>query len=118
MAPMDAAAAQGRVALQHCAACAALQYPPRALCRICLSEDLAWTVAETIPGEILAITTLHHSFEPAHRDALPLRIGLVRLEVQQTAIAFVPDAEPGARITLRAALDAQGRAILTAETAT
>lgn len=116
MAPMDAAAASGRLALQHCAACGAAQYPPREICHVCLSADLAWTVTDQTAATVLAATTLHHSFEPSQRPALPLRIGLVQLQSGPSAVCFVPDAPAGAHVFVRASLDREGRAVLTART--
>lgn len=117
MAPMDAAAAEGRLALQHCAACGATQYPPRELCHVCLDPDLVWTIATAATGEVLAATVLHHSFEPEMRPRLPLRLGLVRLEQGPTIVCFLPAAEPGASVRVRAEADAHGRATLIAESA-
>jgi uncharacterized OB-fold protein len=117
MLPMDRAAAAGRVALQHCAACGAAQYPPRELCRVCLSAALDWTEAAQIDGEVLATTELAHSFEPDQRARLPLRIGLVQLPGGVRAVCFVPQAPAGASVTVGASLDAAGRAILPAESA-
>lgn len=116
MQAMDGAAARGRVALQRCEACGTAQYPPRELCQICLSPDLAWDVTDELPGVVSAATVLHHSFEADLRARLPLRIGLVRLDRGPDAVCFVPEAAPGTRVWVRAALDAQGRAVLTAET--
>lgn len=46
--------------LQHCQQCAAVNYPPRAVCRHCLSDKLLWQ--ETPPeGIILSTSELHHS---------------------------------------------------------
>ncbi len=116
MRPMDAAAARGALGLQHCAACGTIQYPPREICRNCLSDHLDWTEAPCESGEVLAATTLHHSHDPAFRARLPLRVGIVRLDRGATVICFLaPAAAAGARVTLRASLDQQGRAILTAE---
>ena len=42
-------------------------------------------------GEVLAATALHHSHEAAFRDALPLRVGLVRLDAGPTVVCFLAD---------------------------
>src|SRR5271155_1214932 len=39
---LTAAAARGRFELQVCLDCGAVQYPPREICRSCLSHRLAW----------------------------------------------------------------------------
>jgi uncharacterized OB-fold protein len=112
---MDAAAAKGRLALQHCAACDATQYPPRDLCTVCLSADLDWKVTDHAEGAVLAVTPIHHTNEPSFQPDIPLRIGLIALDAGPTAICFAPNAAPGSRVKIRAALDEQGRAVMTAE---
>ncbi len=112
MRPMDEAAAAGQVALQRCAACGAGQYPPRELCRSCLSDDLKWSVSGAASGELLARAEVHHSFEPGTR--LPQPVGLVRLGPGMTAVCFLDDGVAPGPVTVRAALDAAGRAVLTA----
>jgi uncharacterized OB-fold protein len=114
MRPMDEAAAAGKLAVQHCADCGAAQYPPRELCHHCLSAELVWTVVDTMEATVLATTPLHHSNEPAWRPHLPVRIGLVQLHTGPRAVCFIPEAEPGTRVTLRASLDDEGRAVMTA----
>lgn len=108
-------AASGRVALQRCTACGAVQYPPRETCGACLSDALEWRVSPREGGELLAATTLHHSFAPEFRPRLPLRIGLVRLDAGASAVCFLAaGCVPGARVGVTAAPDAVGRAVLTA----
>ena len=112
MRPMDEAAAAGHVALQHCEVCGAGQYPPRDLCRVCLSDQMAWTTADTVAGDLLCLTTVQHSFVPDTK--LPQPIGLVRLPMGETAICLLdPAVQPGA-VTIRASLDPAGRAVLRA----
>jgi uncharacterized OB-fold protein len=117
MRKMQDAASNGCIALQTCLACGTLQYPPRELCRVCLSDNFAWRTEPSVEGKILATTQIHHSNEAAFRPRLPLRIGLVQLSPGATALCFVPHAEPGASVQIRASLDPEGRAILTAECA-
>jgi len=51
---------QGVLKLQHCEACAAVNYPPREVCRNCLNDKLVWR--DTSPeGEILSVSELFHS---------------------------------------------------------
>ncbi len=112
MRPMDEAAASGQVALQRCEACGAGQYPPRELCHACLSDRLAWSTAPFAAGELLAFATVCHSLEPG--TALPQPVGLVRLGPAMTALCLLEaGTQPGA-VTVRARLDAAGRATLTA----
>ena len=103
------------IALQRCAACGRMQYPPRAFCGACLSDRIAAETVATATGTLLARTVLHHSQEPAFRPDLPLGLGLVQLEAGPIVLCFVPQSHAiGARLTLRATPGADGRALLTA----
>ena len=112
MQSMDAAAAQGRLALQHCTACGAGQYPPREICRACLSDQMAWTLEDAVRGRLLAQTSVQHSFEPS--TPLPQRIGLVRLAMGETALCFLDAAVQPGDVAVRARLDSLGRTVLMA----
>ncbi len=115
---MDEAAGRGALGLQHCRACGAVQYPPRALCRVCLADDFEWRETEHAAAEVLAAALLHHGFDAAQRDALPCRVGLVRLAPGAIAVAFLDaDVMPGQTVQVRAKLDAARRAVLEAVTA-
>jgi len=51
---------QGVLTLQHCEQCQTINYPPREVCRNCLSDRLVWR--DTAPeGEILSVSELFHS---------------------------------------------------------
>jgi uncharacterized OB-fold protein len=118
MQPMDAAAARGIVALQRCAACGRVQYPPRELCGVCLSDTLEWLESEAVEADLLAVTVLHHSHDPGFTAALPLRVGLARLAPEPVALVFLDaGCAPGMRVRLTAALDAEQRAVLHATAA-
>lgn len=100
------------IRLQTCAACGAHQYPPRDVCRTCLRDELVWT-EDSGRGQLVASTTLHRSLDPA--TALPLRIGTAALDAGVRVIAFIGEVQPGARVRLHAAADAEQRQIFTAE---
>lgn len=113
MAEMDRAAVAGQVALQHCPHCGALQYPPREVCVACLDDGLEWRITASVTGEVMATTVLHHSFDAALRDGLPLRVGLVRIESGPVAVCFLdPRCSGGDAVRLTAAVDGRGRAVL------
>lgn len=112
---LTAAAALGRFALQCCADCGEVQYPPREACGRCLSQRLPWR-AQTGEGELLAETRLHHSNDLFYRERLPWRLGLVRLDAGPTVMTHVHGdvgAAP-ARVTVGARLDKSGQAALIA----
>ena len=112
---VPACAGMTSISLQCCASCGAAQYPPRELCVACLSDALEWQTTEYIIGEVLAVTTLHHSHEATIRAILPLRTGLVRLEAGPTALCFVAnDCTPGTRVRVTAQVDSVGRTVLSA----
>lgn len=108
------AAAQGRFALQLCAACGTLQYPPREVCGACLSDDLPWReVPDT--GTLTALTTVHIAADPYFRERTPWRIGLVALACGPNVVAHLPaDIQPGAAVRMTLRLDAAGQGVMIA----
>jgi NAD(P)-dependent dehydrogenase (short-subunit alcohol dehydrogenase family)/uncharacterized OB-fold protein len=112
---LTAPAARGRFALQTCRDCGAVQYPPREVCRACLSGRLIWRPQDG-KGELVSETTLHVAQELYFRERLPWRIGLVRLDAGVSVIGYV-HASVGAapcRVRLETALDRAGQAALVA----
>ncbi len=112
---LTAAAARGRLELQHCSDCGAVQYPAREACHRCLSDRLAWRpVADA--GELIADTRIHVSQELFFRERVPWRMGLVRLDCGANVIAHVHRDCPAAptRVRVLNALDRAGQAVLTA----
>ena len=112
---LTAAAARGCFALQVCRDCGAVQYPPREVCRSCLSHRLVWRPQEG-KGELLTETTLRAAQELYFRERLPWRIGLVRLDSGVNVVAYL-HASVGAaprRVRVETALDRAGQAALIA----
>ncbi len=109
------AAALGRFELQRCPACGAVQYPPREACHRCLATELAWQPMSG-GGELLSETLQHHSQELFFRERGPVRLGLIRLDEGATVLAHLARDCPPApgRVTVRAALDRAGQAVLVA----
>lgn len=111
---LDMAAGQGRFALQTCAECGAVQYPPRDACHDCLSVDLPWR--DLSPrAEVLSVSTVHISQEPYFRERAPWRVGTLRLAAGPVVMAHLhPDLNAGdpARMALR--LDRAGRGVMVA----
>ncbi|WP_038202640.1 SDR family NAD(P)-dependent oxidoreductase [Xenophilus azovorans] len=110
---LTAAAAEGRFALQVCADCGALQYPPREACHRCLSPRLPWQ-AQTGEGELLAATTLAHSNDLFFRERLPWRLGMVRLDAGASVMVHLHGevGEAPCRVRVGARLDRAGQAVL------
>lgn len=125
---LTAWAAEGRFALQVCADCGAVPYPPREACHCCTSHRLRWQPQDGA-GRLLALTTLHHSNDLFFRERLPWRLGLVQLDAGPTVVAHLHGdvampASPGGssldpaaahpRVRVTARLDRAGRAVLIA----
>jgi NAD(P)-dependent dehydrogenase (short-subunit alcohol dehydrogenase family)/uncharacterized OB-fold protein len=109
-------AALGRLELQCCAACSAVQYPPREACVKCLSPELEWT-AMSGRGELVSETTLRHSQELFFRERVPWRLGLIRLAEGVSLVAHL-DSRCGPApcpVVVEAALDRAGQAALVAK---
>jgi NAD(P)-dependent dehydrogenase (short-subunit alcohol dehydrogenase family)/uncharacterized OB-fold protein len=112
---LTAAAAEGRFALQACADCGAIQYPPREACHACLSVRLRWRTQDGA-GTLLAQTTLHHSNDLFFRERLPWRLGMVKLDAGPTVVVHLHGDVDGApaRVRIGALLDRAGQAVLVA----
>ena len=112
---LTAAAARGRFELQVCKDCGAVQYPPREVCRTCLSHRLVWRPHDG-RGELLTDTVLHIPQELFFRERSPWRIGMVRLDGGVNVVAYVHntvDAAP-CRVRIETSLDRAGEAALVA----
>jgi len=112
---LTAAAARGAFALQVCADCGAVQYPPREACRDCLSTRLPWRVQDG-HGRLLSDTVLRHSQELFFRERAPWRLGLVQLDVGPTVVAHLHSevGDAPCRVRIAAALDRASEAVLVA----
>ena len=112
---LTAAAAVGRLELQRCTRCLAVQYPPREACHRCLSVQLKWVLQPGL-GQLISETTLFHSHEQYFRERLPWRIGLVKLDVGPVVVAHLHRSVPAApaAVLLTARLDEAGQAALIA----
>lgn len=106
---LAAAAAEGRFALQVCADCGTVQYPPRDVCGACLCDRLPW---RDVPrgGEVVAVTTTQIAGELFFRERAPWRTGLVVLDCGARIVAHLHGAvAAGSRVHLDLKLDQAGR---------
>ena len=111
---LSAAAAEGRFALQCCAECDTVQYPPRDACCNCLSTELPWKDISP-DGTILAETTVQTSTKLYFRERAPWRTGSVKLDVGPTLICHLHgDCERNGRVKLINRLDRSGQGVLLA----
>jgi NAD(P)-dependent dehydrogenase (short-subunit alcohol dehydrogenase family)/uncharacterized OB-fold protein len=110
---LTAAAAEGRFALQVCADCGAVQYPPREACRACLSDALPWR-DQSGAGELISHTLLRQSHEIFFRERVPWRLGMVKLDCGPTVVVHLHGdvGPPPTRARVGARLDKAGMAVL------
>jgi len=111
---LSAAAAMGQFALQSCAECGAIQYPPRDACDQCLCTDLPWKNISP-QGVILAETTIRTSTQLYFRERVPWRTGSVKLDAGPVIICHLHgDCERTGRVSLINRLDLSGQGVLLA----
>ena len=112
---LTVAAAEGRFALQVCAECGAVQYPPREACHACVSALLPWR-HQSGEGRLVAATTLHHSNDLFFRERLPWLLGLIHLDSGPSLMVHLHGdvQRPGQRVRVTARLDRAGRAVVIA----
>jgi len=110
---LTAAAAEGRLELQVCDCCGAVQYPPREACLRCVSPDLRWQ-PQSGEGTLLATTTLGHSNDLYFRERLPWRLGMVRLDAGPSVMVHLHGevGDAPTRVRIGARLDRAGQAVL------
>jgi NAD(P)-dependent dehydrogenase (short-subunit alcohol dehydrogenase family)/uncharacterized OB-fold protein len=111
---LTAMAAVGRFALQVCADCGQVQYPPRQVCGRCLGDDLPWRDVNPM-GALLAETKLHHANDLFFRDRVPWRLGVVGMDAGPSVVAHLAeDCRQGQRVKLSLNLDRGGHAVMNA----
>ncbi len=111
------AAAEGRFAIQRCAACDRFTYPPRDACPHCLSDKLPFVEAPT-GGALTALTTIHVSGDSYFRERTPWRTGIVTMDCGPRAIAHIHgDCSEGERVRLSLQLDRSGQPVVFANPA-
>jgi uncharacterized OB-fold protein len=111
---LTAAAAEGRFALQVCAECNTVVYPPREACPSCLSPRLPFQDVDA-GGTLLTETTVQVSPEPYFRERMPQRIGIVKLDAGPTVVAHLHgDVGTRARVRLELKLDRSGAPVMVA----
>lgn len=111
---LSVAAAEGRFALQICAECTTVQYPPRDACVACLSTDLPWRDVDPA-GMVLAQTTVQISATNYFRERGDWRVGMVLLDAGPSVVCHLPaGVVADMRVRLINRLDRAGQAVLIA----
>jgi hypothetical protein len=81
--------------VQRCRDCAAVRYPPRALCPTCLSAATDWVRASG-RGTVYSFTVTHQNHAPGFRDEVPYVLAFVELEegprLMTNIVGCAPDA--------------------------
>jgi uncharacterized OB-fold protein len=72
-------AAQGKLRIQHCAACGKPRHYPRYICDACHAFDTVWKDSSG-RGSVHSWTIAHHAFHPGFKDELPYTLVVVDLE--------------------------------------
>lgn len=111
---LSAAAAEGRFALQVCAECETVQYPPRDACVDCLNTHLMWRDVNP-NGTLLAETTVNISVNLYFRERGDWRVGMVQLDAGPSVVCHLhADCVAGARVSLLNRLDRSGEGVMVA----
>ncbi len=111
---LSVVAAEGRFALQHCAECGAVQYPPRDVCGACLGDTLVWRDTDTA-ATVLAETQVRASPDPYFRERLPWRMGSVKLAAGPVVLAHLAGgAGRGGDVRMELRLDRAGQGVMVA----
>jgi NAD(P)-dependent dehydrogenase (short-subunit alcohol dehydrogenase family)/uncharacterized OB-fold protein len=111
---LTAAAAEGRFALQVCADCSTVIYPPRDACPACLSASLPFQNVDP-KGTLVVETNVHVSTDPYFRERTPWRVGTVQLDAGPMIVAHLHgDAREGERVRLALKLDKSGAPVMIA----
>lgn len=73
------AAAEGRLIIQQCGKCNAIQYPPRQNCATCWHDQLNW-IESSGQGVIESFTIVERAPISDFRDKVPYVVAAVRLD--------------------------------------
>ncbi len=77
--PFWHAAREGRLLIQRCDACGAVQHPPGIACRACLGSELAWHEAAG-SRHVYSFTIVHRSMTAGFIGDEPYVVALVELD--------------------------------------
>lgn len=83
----------GKLLLQHCLGCSAVEYYQQALCRTCGSDRLEHHPASG-RGTVYAFSVVHRAPGPAFKDETPYAVLLVELEEGPRMISRLVGADP------------------------
>ena len=84
---------EGKLLLQHCQACAHVQYYQQAICRACGSDRLEHRAASG-RGKVHSFSVVHRAPGPAFKQDTPYAVILVELEEGPRMISSFVGADP------------------------
>lgn len=93
--PFWAAAREGHLLIQKCAACGYYNHPPRPACDRCLSTDLAFEPVSGF-GRVYSYTVMHQKNVQGFEESLPYLTALVELDEQPMLLLVtnLPGSQP------------------------
>ena len=92
--PFWEAARRHELALQHCQACGAYVYYPRALCNHCHSDRLEWRPVSG-EGVIYSYTVCHRPAGAAFKERVPYVVALIDLKEGPRMLTNILTDQPG-----------------------
>src|SRR5690242_1089619 len=93
-APFWEHAAEERLAVQRCARCRDLRFPPTQVCPRCLSEEQEWQVVSG-RGTVVSWVHFHQAYWPGFRPELPYNVVLVELDEGPRLLSNLVDPPSG-----------------------
>ena len=101
--------------LQTCQHCQTVQYPPREVCKNCLSGVLRWTPVNN-HGTVMARVELQHSLNNFFQQRLPWVIGTIKLDCGPVIMVHMASAleKKDLKVKVFAHADASGAVALVA----
>jgi hypothetical protein len=82
-----------RLALQRCARCSYVRWPPAAICPECWSPDCAWAELSR-EGTVWSFAVYERAFSPEFEAAVPYIVALVRLAAGPAMISTIAGVAP------------------------
>jgi uncharacterized OB-fold protein len=87
-------AREGRLAVQHCAACDRIWHPPLPACPHCLSADPGWREVSG-DGVVYSYTIVVHPTHAAFADQVPYVVAIVELAEGPRLVTGITGCPPG-----------------------
>lgn len=86
------AARKNELVIQKCSACGHTQFPPRAHCSSCGSDQLTWYAVSGL-GKIYSYTIAHRPPHPVFSEQIPLVVAIVELDEGPRMMSNIVDCD-------------------------